>query len=263
MGLGLFQRPAVQVHLLKLVNGAIQIVDSENDAVFRVDKNTGVVSTYLSKAAVQSHVGGVPVVNNWSGVSPNGEAVFYEGFSKSILQTNGAGVITTLVTTAELEAAQGTGITTPSSGLTYDASGNLYWAENNSDKVYKRASDGTITSILGPADFTPLIGSAVTYSGDTFLAPDGWMYLRAGASGSTSNIFKFDPSNPGSTLQIVLSTADLIAGPAASSSILQMSWCNGTLGFTTTGLAYYALPEPGALGLLTLGSLALVRRRKA
>jgi hypothetical protein len=248
---------------MAIVGDSIQIVDTENDSVFRVDKNTGTVSVYAAKSAIQSFVGGTPDVQNWNGVSPTGEAVFYEGFSKSILQTNGAGVVTTLVSAAQLTGAQGATNTSINSGITYDGAGNVYWGENNSDKVYKRAPDGTITAVLGPTELTPLIGSNISFTGDMFYAPNGWIYMRAGTS-TYQSVLKFDPSNPAGTVQTFLSNADLLGGPAASASILGMSWYNGNLGFTTTTTAYYAaIPEPATLALLGLGGLLVARRRRA
>ena len=248
---------------MAIIGNDIQIVDTENDSVFRLNKNTGAVSVYVPKATISAFVGGTANVNNSNGFSPTGEAVFYEGLSQSILQTTAGGGLSTLVTAAELVAAQGAGNTSVSSGITYDGSGNAYWAENNSDKVYKRASDGSISSILGPTELSPLIGAAVTYSGDVFYAPDGWMYMRAGASASTQNIMKFDPANPSGTVQILVPSADLIAA-MGNTAVLQMSWFNNNLAFTNSALGYYGVvPEPASLMLIGLGGVALLRRRHA
>ena len=163
---------------MAIVGDSIQIIDGSNDAIYRVDKITGAVSVYCSKAAISAEIGGAsPSVANWNGVSPTGEAVFYEMTSDSILITTGVDSITTLVTKAELSAAQG-GDTTVDSGMTYDSAGNLYWGENTTDKLYKRdGTTGTITAVLEPADLIPLIGTSISFSGDVYCAPDGFIYF--------------------------------------------------------------------------------------
>jgi hypothetical protein len=248
---------------MAIVGDFIQIMDGSNDEVYRLNKNTGTVSRYVDNATISTAIGGgSPSVSNWNGVALNGEAVFYESTSDSILQTTGAGSIATLVTSAELGAAQG-GDTTVDSGLTYDPLGNLYWGENTTDKIYRRDAGGTISAIIDSTALTPLIGSSISFSGDMYYAPDGWIYMRAGGSGFRS-ILRFDPGDvdPASTLETYLSESDLVNGPAGSAFVLGFSWYDGNLAWTTSNPAYYAVPEPGTLVLMALAGLAVVRRRR-
>ncbi len=247
---------------MEIVGDSIQIIDSSNDAIYRVNKSTGAVSVYVAKSVIDLEAGASAEVNNWNGVSPTGEAVFYEGASDSIMITSGAGSITTLVSSAQLAAAQ-SGTTSISSGLTYDGSGNLYWGENTTDKLYMRASDGTIGAVLDADDLDDFIGTNVSFSGDVYYAPDGFIYFRAGTSNYQS-VLRFDPADadPASTLETFLSNADLVNGPAASAFVLGMSWYNGNLAWTTSDTPYYAVPEPASLALMAFGGLALLRRRR-
>lgn len=251
-----------------IVGSSLQIVNSNNGAgegVFRIDTTTGVVSQYLAEADITAVTGAAdPDIQNYSGVSPSGEAVFYEGLLDQILQTSGAGSVSVLVSSAQLAAAQG-GDTTVSSGLIFDNSGNLYWGNNATDGLYMRDSGGTISEILSAADLAGIVGAGSnSYNGGLFLAPDGLMYFRFGSS-STTSILAFDPAapDPAATLTTIIDKADLDAGPGGTSSVGPFSWYQGQIAWSTFSGGFYALtPEPATLTLLVLGGLGVLRRRR-
>ncbi|GMU21910.1 MAG: hypothetical protein AMXMBFR13_19980 [Phycisphaerae bacterium] len=233
---------------VEIVGDYIQFPDNLMNQVVRIHKVTGEVSVYVSKADIMA-VTGTPdlTVTKWSGMSPEGESVFYEEDSNSILQTNGPGAVVTVVSSAELTAA---GVYMVESGLTYDGAGNLYWGDdtgdNNTvpvgDRIFRRAPDGTITSIINAHNFQDLgisVDRAI-FTGDMYYAPDGLIYFRYGKNTSGSlGIYCFNPASPdpASTLAIVLSEADFLAGPSGAISqwagaTYHMSWWDGRLAFT-------------------------------
>ena len=223
-----------------VVGNLLQIVNSNNGAgegVLRVNTTTGVVSTYLSEADITAVTGQAnPDIQNWSGVSPTGEAVFYEGADDIVMQTTGAGSVVTLITTAELIAAQGDSAI--SSGFTYDGSDNLYWGNNTSDAIYQRASNGTISEIISQADLDAVVGAGSnSFSGDMFFAPDGLIYFRFGAvppPGRSCRSIRWPPT-PSLDLDDP-DRAELRGGPAADFRG-PMSWYDGNLTFTTSPVA--------------------------
>jgi len=260
-----------------VVGDYIQMAEIQSRAVVRVNKSTGQASLYVSTDQIKAYTGKTSAgVTEFSGVSLGGETIFYESASTSILQTNGAGQLTTVVTTAQLAAAQLGGNTNIQSGLTYDNAGNLYWGHGNGDRIYKRAPDGTIGYIAEEADFFALLGNTTnaTFGGDMYFGPDGLIYFRygredPGAGNITMGIYSIDPAaaDPGATLSIVLSNAQLKAGPAGNPYSYHMSWFNNNLAFTIQSerpnQGYYNLPEPGSLTLLLgIGGLVILRRRR-
>jgi hypothetical protein len=266
---------------VEIVGDYIQFPESQNDHVVRIHKDTGTVSIHTSAADIKAVTGLTSIaVTNFSGMSPDGESLFYESASNTILQTAGPGALTTLVTSADLAAVGAT----VKSGLTYDGAGNLYWGDDAGDhntapagdRIFRRSPGGAIETILDANDFLALgiTDNRATFGGDMYYGPDGLIYLRYGRTGEGSlGIYSFDPSlaDPASSLAIVLSEADLISGPAGLNAAnagftYHMSWWNGYLAFTkepergTQG--YFALPEPASLLFIVLGALGLLRRSR-
>lgn len=241
---------------------AVQLIDSANNQVYRFNTTTGTASLYVSQANIQAETGitADPAdISTISGVSSTGAPVFLETESGSILTAPSAGVVDTLVTNAQLVAANAE----PDSGITMDDSGNYYWGSNDSDTVFKFDGNNVI-ALLTAADFG---GTTNGFNGDFFFAPDGLIYLRADPNSANRGIFSFDPAavDPASTLVNVLSEDQLVAGPAGTSFVTEFSWFDGNLGFhSISNSGYYVVPEPGVGGLMAMGGLmALIRRRRS
>lgn len=238
---------------------AVQLIDTANDQIYRFDTTTGTASLYASQANILAETGETSAaISTFSGTVSSGAAVFLETVTDSILIASSAGVVNTLVTNSQIVAANAE----PDSGITMDDSGNYYWGSNDSDTVFK--FDGTdVTALLTAADFG---GTTNSFSGDFFFAPDGLIYLRADPNSANRGIFSFDPTavDPASTLVNVLSETQLSAGPAGTSFVTEFSWFDGNLGFhSISNSGYYVIPEPGVGGLMAMGGLmALIRRRR-
>jgi hypothetical protein len=195
-------------------------MDTATDAIWSANTTSGGIVPYVTTAQIIAHTGqaSAQALENYS-ITPIGEIVWYEGQSDRILVTGGAGNVFTLVTQAQLITLMGNSIVR--GGLGYDAFDRLYWGNSTTDSMYRRATDGALGEALSVAQITAVSGAAGADFGDIFGAPDGYVYWY---ERTADNIMRFDPADPAGTLEIVLSEAELNAGPAGSDNVFTLGW---------------------------------------
>ncbi|MBN1513566.1 MAG: PEP-CTERM sorting domain-containing protein [Phycisphaerae bacterium] len=255
-----------------LSGNSLIFAEGGSDSIWKVDIATGAPTEYVPKATIQSVSGGTAVqLGNGNETTSTGEMVFFESSADNLMLTAGVNSTSILVSKTQLQSLHGLGTSAPSivSGMTYDSGQNLYWGDATSDSMGMRAPDGTLSIALSTVDITAVTaGSSVTF-GDVFYAPDGLIYFFESA---TDNIMRFDPASPAPSLEIFMTSAELLAGPMASTNVQSMGWYDGNLtlhtyqvpgvGSGNVASPLYVVPEPSVLALLGLGGLALIRRRR-
>lgn len=243
----------------------LQFGDSITDSVWRVHKQTGAITAYVSRAQIKNYTGStassMASLLTGGDTAPDGEYVFWEGNTDQILKTTGPGTVTTFISQAALASLGGTPAAT---SIGFDSNGVMYWTNSTNDSVYKRDTDGNLSTILSPALISAVTGnSSITFK-DIFAAPDGYVYFQ---ENSSAHILRFAKADPAGTLEIYLSKTDLESGPAVGgTNVYQLSWYQNRLAFnihsTTGAKGFYAVvPEPATLSLLALSGLAVLRRR--
>ncbi len=240
----------------------LQFTDSTSDAVWRVNKSTGAITPYITKAQIAAYTGGSgPSSLTGADTAPDGEFTWYEGQTNQILKSTGQGTMMTFISYAQL---YGLNTNVAATSMSWAPDGTFFWTNSSSDEVYKRDTAGNLSRILDVNNIKAVTGGTSVNFKDIFAAPDGKVYFQ---EQSSSHILRFDPADPVNSLAIYLSATDLTSGPAAGASgVYQLSWYDGRLAFnyalTTGARGFYAVvPEPATLGLLLLSGLTLLRRR--
>ncbi len=239
----------------------LMIIGGIPDEVWTISKTDGTQAVYLSKTQMQDQVGGDAVTSGYTTVSPSGEAVFYETDLDQIVQTNGMGVASVLISNQLMNDVMGSaGV---QGQLAYDDSGNLYLGNTTTDSVWK--FDGTnLTQIFSKEDIIALTGeSTAGIASQVYNPADGLIYI---SENSSRDVLSFDPTDPSGTLKVFMTREDLENGALGTAIVAGFSIFNGELAATAYNqgsMAYCTIPEPTTLGLMVLGGLGLLKRRNA
>lgn len=195
--------PTILVNRPLVIDGQLQFVDQNTDAIWRMDTSTGVVTPFVSNEAIQAHTGldQANLIDSVA-ISPWNDMTFHDQASDSILSVDPNGILTTLLDPNDFEELYGfLPSTTFSGGMTYDHRGVLYWTLSRSSStgdaggaIYRMDCDGTTSLIMAQIhiqDITFSFGN-VAFN-DLYYAPDGNLYFYDRAS---DGILYFDPNDP-------------------------------------------------------------------
>lgn len=247
----------------------LQFGDSSSDAIWRVNKYTGLLIRYCSKQAISNFTGySSASLGSIQCVNPaNGEHVFFDSTSSKVLTTAGSNGVALVFNESDLTAALGAGATI-NGAMNFDNAGNLYFGTSSSTAGFlaKRDTGGNFSIVLTKHVLTnmTLVSSAST-CGTMKMGPDGRFTFRNG-SGTAAALLQFDPADPNGTLGVIASTNALLTSVAASANLNCIRYY-GTYPsggwawhqFGQNGVYLTAVPEPMVIGLLGFAALLLRR----
>lgn len=235
--------------------GNVRFVNFFDNTVYDVSTSTGAVSVVTPASSFGAGA-------NLSAVfefDSSGQGYAVDSVSDSLFGIASDGTVTTAIDSLAFQTAIGG---TSMGGIGILGSSILLGSNSNDSLIAWDTVNGTASTVLTTAmieSVTDDIDGNAGF-GDIYVGPDGLVYFYESDS---DYILSYDPANPAGTLSVVISEADLLAGPG-SDTLNQLSWHNGQLAWTDAGMGFYGLanvvPEPSS-ALLMLGSGLFFFRR--
>ncbi|WP_428390039.1 PEP-CTERM sorting domain-containing protein [Mucisphaera sp.] len=241
----------------RVVAGELRFVNFFTNEFYSVDLGTGTPSVVTTNADINLLVVDSSNFTAANTVADDGTIIGYESRTDQIVNETPS----ILLSSAALTSATGNDSV---SGMTANGS-DIIWGSNTSDELY--SYDGTtVSTIMTEAEYTAFTGEDNPGFNDMIVGGDGLLYFY---DTRTDAILSLDPDAavPASTLAVVISEAELLAGPGNSDLIGNLTWYNGDIAWTVTSSSsgrvpgFYSIPEPASAALMGLAGLALIRRR--
>lgn len=237
----------------------VRMLNFFDNSIWEVDTVTGTPAQVVSAAMINMFTIGSANLTASNTMLTDGTAIVYDGTSDSILQITPGGFVFNQVSSAELTALTGSDLLS-GTGMALVGT-DLYFGSNSADALYKWDVITDTGSLVFDATALKALSDSPGGSAgidDIFYAPDGLVYFY---EDSADYIYSFDPADPSGTLAVVLSEADLNAGPGTD-AVSQFAWWNGNLAWTDQRDGFYAIPEPTTAVLSLLAVAGLVARRR-
>lgn len=238
----------------------VRFVNFFDNSIWEVDATTGTPVQVVSEAMINGSTIGTANLTASNGMLSDGTAIVYDGTSDSVYQITPGGFVFNQITDTELAGLMGgTAPTYIGSGFTLVGS-DLYFGSNFGDSLYKwNVITDTGSVVFDTAALEALSDDIDGTAGvdDVYYAPDGLIYFY---EDDADYIYSFDPADPSGTLSVVLTEAELNAGPG-SDSVGQFAWWNGNIAWTDQRDGFYAIPEPATALLAALAIVGVCARR--
>lgn len=227
-----------------------RFADTASSAIYQVDKSTGAISVYLASNDTVATLGSAAKLNAAHTTLSSGEVLYWDSTLKAMYVTTSAHHVSNAVSASVFSAA---GITSITSGLTVDATGNIYFGTANG--LYEYTTGGNLNLVVAK---TAITSGSLSFR-DVFAAPDGNVYF---VNNTTPNIWVYDPDQGVDSAKIYMSNGDM----GAYASVYQLGWYNDQLVWNVSGtnglFTAAAVPEPAGLTFLGLGLFLLLTRPK-
>ena len=128
--------------------------------------------------------------------------------SGNILRITPDGTVTIAVTVAEIIAVTGANVTFDSKGIALDGAGTMYFVENTTDHILKRAPGETVTILATDAALEAAVGGNVDADGLAF-GSDGFLYV---ADDSGNRVLRVNPSTGAATVYTTKAAFESLGG---------------------------------------------------
>ena len=246
----------------ELVGSDIGFISFFDNAYYKAPLAGGTPSVFVDALTFGVAAGGVVNLSSMNQVLADGSAYVYDGATDQVLYVDALGNVSVEMTSTDISTLTGTSLLL---GTGFGVLGtDLYFGSNSSDSLYKWDTVNNVGSVvLNTAQLEALSDDIDGSAGidDIFFAPDGLGYFY---EDDADYLYSFDPADPVTTLSVVLTEAQLTAGPAGSDQVQTLQWYKGRLAWTDQRDGFYVLipsPAGAGAGIAMIGGLALRRRR--